>query len=177
MLREKVGLDPKKIRKASPAALAQAARRGILPAESVAKLRACAGIVLAEFGGNLRTIRDLPLPAAKRALRKFPSIGEPAAEKILLFAGIHPVFSMDSNVLRVLLRLGYGKEQKSYAASYRSVREAVASELPGSYGGLIGAYQLLRRHGQRLCRRSDPRCEVCPLRPGCAYGRPRGGGS
>jgi endonuclease III len=172
MLREEVGLDPKRIRKVPAAALAQVSRKGILPAESVEKLRACAEIALSEFGGDLRAIRDLPLPAAKKALQKFPSIGEPAAERILLFAGIHPVFSMDSNVLRVLLRLGYGKEQKSYAASYRSVREALAPELPGDCVPLIAAYQLLRRHGQRLCKRSKPRCEVCPLRSGCAYGRP-----
>jgi len=78
---------------------------------------------------------------------------------------------MDSNVLRVLQRLGYGREEKSYAASYRSTREAAAPELPKDFDGLIEAYLLLRRHGQELCRRSHPRCEVCPLRERCAYAR------
>jgi hypothetical protein len=34
---------------------------------------------------------------------------------------------------------------------------------------LIRAHQLLRRHGQELCRRSRPRCAACPLTAQCAY--------
>ena len=86
-----------------------------------------------------------------------------------------PSSPMDSNVLRVLLRLGYGAEQKSYAASYRSVREALAPELPREARARIEAYQLLRRHGQELCKRTAPRCEACPLRPGCGHARRRAG--
>ena len=78
---------------------------------------------------------------------------------------------MDSNALRVLLRLGYGKEQTSYAASYRSIGEAVAAELPRNPERRIEVYQLLRHHGQHLCRRTHPFCEACPLRAGCAHGR------
>jgi endonuclease III len=171
MLREKVGVSPQEILAAPREALHEIGRRGILPAGSAEKLREIARIALADLSGDLRSIRKLSLKDAKKALRKFPSIGEPAAEKILLFAGSHAVFSMDSNALRVLLRLGYGKEQKSYAASYRSVQDALAAELPRDRGRLVEAYQLLRRHGQELCKRSQPRCEACPLRAGCAYGR------
>ena len=62
----------------------------------------------------------LPPREAIRELRKFPSIGEPGAEKILLFTGARPILALESNGLRVLLRLGFGKEEKSYAKSYRS---------------------------------------------------------
>ena len=34
--------------------------------------------------------------------------GEPGAEKVLLFSGSAPVLALDSNALRVLLRLGFG---------------------------------------------------------------------
>ncbi len=172
-LEGEVGVDPRAILAAPRQKLHEIARRGILPAGSAEKLREAARIALDEFPAGLRGLRSLPLEAARKALQKFPSIGEPAAEKILLFAGTHAVFSMDSNVLRVLLRLGYGAEQKSYAASYRSVREALAAELPREGPRLVEAYQLLRRHGQELCKRSHPRCEACPLQPGCAYARAR----
>jgi hypothetical protein len=32
--------------------------------------------------------------------------------------------------LRVLTRLGYGRAQKNYGATYRSVQEALRAELP-----------------------------------------------
>lgn len=171
LLRKKVGLDAKKILAAPRALLLEIGRFGILPEGSVGKLREIAETAISEFGGNLEPIRKLALADAKKALRKFPSIGEPAAEKILLFARIHPVFSLDSNVLRVLLRLGYGQEQKSYTASYRSAQQAVEPELSKGFDGRIEAYQLLRRHGQQICRRSHPLCETCPVRASCVYAR------
>jgi endonuclease III len=169
MLEQNVGLESRRILAAPLSTLQQIGRKGILPVGTAAKLYQIAEIALEEFGGNLRPILKLPLKDAKKALRKFPSIGEPAAEKILLFARAHPVFGLDSNGLRPLLRLGFGKEGKSYSASYRSAQEAVAPELPRDFDGLIEAAQLLRRHGQELCKRSHPRCEACPLRPDCAY--------
>src|SRR5262249_44624403 len=128
-------------------------------------------IAAEDFGGNLKPILRLPLTEAKKALRKFPSIGEPGAEKILLFAGSHPVLALDSNGLRVVLRLGFGKEEKSYAKSYRSVQDALAPGLPLDTAFLTEAHQLLRRHGQELCKTSHPKCEACPLNEQCAYYR------
>ena len=78
-----------------------------------------------EFAGDLNEILKLPLPKAKQALRKFPGIGEPGAEKILLFTRAYPVLGLDSNGLRVLLRLGFGEEKKNYSATYRTVQEAI----------------------------------------------------
>ena len=57
---------------------------------------------------------------------QFPSIGEPGAEKILLFARVYPVLGLDSNGVRVLTRLGLVVEAKSYAATYRGVQRLAA---------------------------------------------------
>jgi endonuclease III len=171
MLRQRVGLKPEKILSASLPTLHEIGRQGILPSNSAVKLRAIAEIALTDFGGDLKPILKLPLRHAKRALKKFPSIGDPGAEKILLFARAYPVFALDSNGLRVLRRLGYGREEKSYSVSYRSAQEAVAPELSLDLDWLIEAHQLLRRHGQELCRTNHPRCETCPLRQRCVYYR------
>ncbi|HTO88814.1 MAG TPA: hypothetical protein VMR54_14945 [Thermoanaerobaculia bacterium] len=174
MLEQNVGLEPKRILAAPLSTLQQIGRKAILPSGTAAKLYQIAEIALEEFGGTLRPILKLPLKNAKNALRKFPSIGEPAAEKILLFARAHPVLGLDSNGLRPLLRLGFGREERNYAASYHSAQEAVAPELPRDFDSLIEAAQLLRRHGQELCKRSHPRCEACPLRGRCAYAQAAG---
>ena len=77
--------------------------------------------------------------------------------------------ALDSNGLRVLCRVGFAEEQKSYPATYRLVLDAIHGQLPRDYDSLIRAHQLLRQHGQELCKRSKPRCTECPVRDGCNY--------
>ena len=88
-----------------------------------------------------------------------------------MFTRSQPALALDSNGLRVLLGLGFGGEKKNYAASYRSGQEALADQLPRDCNALIRAHQLLRQHGQELCRRSRPRSDQCPLRSECQYFR------
>ena len=52
---------------------------------------------------------------------------------------------------------------------YRSL--VIHEQLPHDCDSLIRACQLLRQHGQELCKRSRPRCVECPLRNVCAYGQ------
>ena len=171
MLKERVGLSPEKILAASRATLHEIARHGIVPVTTVEKLREIARIALEDFGGDLEAVGALPLKDAKKALRRFPSIGDPGAEKVLLFCGFHPVLALDSNGLRVLLRLGFGGEGRSYAKSDRSAQQAAEGQLPKDCGVLIEAYRLLRLHGQELCKRNHPRCEACPVAGECVYYR------
>jgi endonuclease III len=168
-LQQRVGTRPDEILAADDDALLEVAGFGIMPENQVAKLRRCATIALEEFDGDLRPVLKLPLPKAKKALGKFPAVGEPGAEKVLLFARAAPVLALDSNGLRVLVRLGFADEAKNYATTYRLVRAAVADEVKSDYAWLIAAHQLLRRHGQELCRRTKPRCGECPLAPDCEY--------
>ncbi len=168
-LRQNVGTTPEDILGAPPERLAAAARQGILPANSVEKLRRCAQIAVEEFGGDLRTVLDLPVDPAKRALRRFPGIGEPGAEKILLMCRRHPFLAPDSNGLRVLVRLGLCPADQSYAATYASARDVAREQIGDDLDRLSLARHVLRRHGQATCRRSKPRCEECILRSDCRY--------
>src|SRR5205085_7691067 len=134
-----------------------------------ARLRELALIAMDEFGGDLSAALRLPLPKAKKALQKFPSIGEPSAEKVLLFTRSYPILGLESNGLRVLLRLGFGEEKKNYSATYRSVQDAINDQLKKDYGWLINAHVLLRQHGKELCKTNRPLCEKCPVKRSCAY--------
>jgi endonuclease-3 len=133
------------------------------------RLKEIAHIALNEFDGDLSSILKLSRPKAIKALKQFPSIGDPGAEKILLFAGAHSILAVESNGLRVLLRLGFGEEKKSYSASYKSVQAALENQVGNNREFLIAAHQLLRQHGQELCKRSNPRCAECPVRKTCEY--------
>ena len=169
-LRQYVGTKPHELLAASNADILKATSLGGMhPEQRVNRLREIALIAMNEFGGDLKQALKLPLRKAKQALRKFPGIGEPSAEKILLFTRSYPVLGLDSNGLRVLLRLGFGEEKKNYTATYRAVQEAIHSQLRDDYDWLISAHILLRRHGKELCKTNAPLCERCPVRKKCAY--------
>jgi len=166
-LRRTVGLDPMSIYRASTAQLAAVTRRGALADAFAEKLHTAAEIALDELGGDLDEVLARPAPAAKRALRRFPGIGEPGAEKILLFCRAHPFLAVESNGLRVLVRLGLCAEGKSYASTYASARALGEEELGGDFDALLRARALLRQHGRETCRQKAPACDACALRADC----------
>ena len=148
-LRREVGLDPEKIL-AAPEGVLRAIVAGPRPAERVQRLRRCA---------------ELAIGAAP--WRDFPGIGAPGADRIDLFTGRRAVLALDSNGMRVLTRLGFSDPARSYSASYRQAQAAASAALPVSVNALQRAYQLLRRHGQLICKRSRPSCSACPLASQC----------
>jgi endonuclease-3 len=164
-----VGTKPRDILAATDEVLFAITSLGILPEQPLEKLRKIAAMAIKEFQGDLRTILARPLQEAKKLLRKISSIGAPGAEKILLFSRSYPVLALDSNGLRVLLRLSFGEEKKNYSASYKSAQAAVQTQCKEDYEWLIRTHQLLRQHGQELCKRSQPQCEVYPLPKGYEY--------
>ncbi len=101
---------PEQILAAPADRLLAVGRHGIVAENTVEKLRRGAEIALREFGGDLRAILKRPTAQAQKALKRFPAIGDPGAEKILLFGHALPVLALESNGLRVLVRLGYGGE-------------------------------------------------------------------
>jgi endonuclease-3 len=171
VLERVVGIEPEQILSASNEALLEVTRHGIVAEQFAEKLRKCAEIALQEFDGDLRPVLKLPLRQARKALQRFPGIGEPGAETILLFARSYSILALESNGLRVLLRLGFGEEKKSYAVTYRLVQEAAKKGINDDYSWLIQAHLLLRQHGQEACRRSKPACETCPLSGECFFRR------
>jgi len=170
-LRERVGLTPKAIAEADGRVLLELARRGgMRPETRVFRWLEIARITRSQFDGDLSQILVWPWNKAKRALKQFPTLGDPGAEKVLLFCGVAAdgVLPLDSNGLRVLTRFGYGREQKSYGATYKSVQEGIAAELPKPAKAQLTAHQLLREHGQTFCKRTSPLCETCPAQTLCA---------
>jgi len=143
------------------------------------RLKEIANKVEGELDGDLaaalkQRMRDVIeqqkcLKAAKKVLQEFPVIGEPSAEKILLFSGLAPVGAVPSAFVDVPIRLFRGETGKNYAANYKAAREILDSELPKTFDARQRAYLLLKRHGQETCKRSKPKCKVCPLTTQCAY--------
>jgi len=170
-LRRRVGLDPHKILAANPDVLLELAKMGgMQPETRVSRWLEIAHLVVDEFDGNLESVLQLPYARAKKALKRFPSIGDPGAEKILLLCGMVSALPLESNGCRVLVRIGFGRANaKNYAAQYRSIQEAIGGELPKSAEALAHAHFLLRRHGQEICHTNGPDCGVCPVMDACRF--------
>lgn len=179
-LKREIGEQPKKILAVSKAKLAKVMRPNvILPGLCAERLKEIAGRVSNEFKGDLtaalkQRLREAKEPekglkAAKKVLQEFPVIGEPSAEKILLFSGLVPVAAVPSAFVDVPIRLFRGEPGKNYAADYKTAREILDSGLPRTFDARQQAYLLMKKHGQEICKRTKPKCEVCPLTARCAY--------
>ena len=148
-LRRMVGLDPEQILTAPEAVLREIVA-GARPSERVERLRQCAELAI-----------------AGAPWRAYPGIGQPGQDRIDLFTGSRAVLALDANGLRVLTRLGYADPARSYAAGYRQAQAAAGDRLPAEVPARQRAYQLLRRHGQTVCRRKDPACAGCAIASDC----------
>jgi endonuclease-3 len=153
---------------------------GIVPELRAERLKTIAKIVNEEFGGDLKWSLEKLLQeekkgagkgirSAKKALKEFPAIGDPGADKILLFAGLASIAAVPSASVAVPLRILFGAEDKNYAAGYRAAQEAMKAELPEEFDARQRAYLLLKRHGAEICKRTKPKCEICPVSALCAY--------
>jgi len=180
-LRSQGGTKPEEILRVPKGKLVKAARLGgMLPEIRVERWRQIARMVEKEFGGDLngalkrllqneKTSREKGLRAAKNAVKKFPVIGEPGADKILLFAGVAPVAAVPSACTFVPERILFGHEDKNYAKGYRAAQGKMAAEVPEEFAARRRAYLLLKKHGQEICKRTKPKCEICPISGMCAY--------
>jgi endonuclease-3 len=120
-LKRDIGLAPDEILAASDATLAALMRLGgTMPAQRAERLKSIARAVQRDCHGDLRATltqcmreeKQHPgrgLRGARRLLQQFPTIGEPGAEKILLFAKLAPVAAVPSAFVAVPVRLWHGE--------------------------------------------------------------------
>jgi endonuclease-3 len=180
-LKRGVGTKPEKILTAPKSKLAKLMRLGgIVPELRAERLKVIAKLVNEEFGGDLKwslekLLREEKNGAgrgirlAKKALKEFPVIGEPGADKILLFAELVPIAAVPSAYPGVAQRILFGQEDKNFGAGYRAAQEAMNAELSEKFDARRRAYLLLKRHGSEICKRTKPKCEICPVSGVCVY--------
>jgi endonuclease III len=174
-LTTRIGLSPSALLDVPLPVLTEVCRLGgpVHPLERAKRIKLGAAIAMDEFGGDLGQVLKWEYAKAVKALRKFPSVGEPGADRILMLCGSHAVLGLDSNALRILIRLGYGADSPNYTKAYRSARDAAMAVLPKKAAMLAEASRLLREHGKVTCKTSAPKCDECPVSGACAWYRAR----
>ena len=129
------------------------------------------GVDMFRANPQLTSAMGGPVPAALRALKGMPQMGEAGAYRMLLFVGGQSVLPVDARVARVATRLGYGEKVENFSKTARSIRAALAPELPASAAAYRQTYLYLEHHGTSICTETDPQCEDCPLLSDCPYGK------
>ena len=176
-LNREVGVEPQQLLSAGAVRLGRALKPGGMVSELRAmRLMEIAARVQDQYGGDLRAGLAGPLTKVRQALKRFPNIADPGVDRILLFGSIAPVPAVPSNCPHVLVRINRGKEGENYGVTYREAQEAIETEIPKTFDARTRAYLLLKRHGQTLCKRSNPKCDHCPVNSSCALfaGKHRG---
>ena len=178
-LESKIGVGLDQILAANPSKLGLALKPGgMVPELRAMRMREIAERVQKEFGGDLRgALRGMPISKVRTALRKFPGIAGPGADRIILFGGISPVAAVPSNCPHVLVRIRSGLERENYGETYTEAQRIIEAEVPAALDARSRAYLLLKCHGQQVCKRSNPKCSICPVSSSCAFfaGKTRGG--
>jgi endonuclease III len=169
-LNREIGVEPHQLLAATPTDLASALRPGgMVPELRAMRLKEIAARVADDFGGDLRAALVGPIAQARTALKEFPNIADPGADRILLFAGVAPVAAVPSNCPHVVVRVQRGQEGQKYGVTYREAQQAIEAEVPENFDARTRAYLLLKRHGQDLCKRTKPKCWQCPVSSSCAF--------
>jgi A/G-specific adenine glycosylase len=100
-------------------------------------------------------------PSTLEALLRLPGVGAYTARAVLAFAFETDAAVVDTNIARVLARVGGTR------LTAKQAQEAADAALP--HGDSWAWNQCLMDLGATLCRPTTPQCDACPLQAGCAW--------
>jgi endonuclease III related protein len=123
------------------------------------RLRNLLRFIVEEFDGSLDAMFQVDLATLRERLLAIHGVGPETADAILLYAGGLPTFVVDTYAHRVLARHGW----IGYEAGYDETKDLFESNLPQDAPLYNEYHALLVRVGKDYCRRTDPKCETCPL--------------
>lgn len=120
---------------------------------------------------TLEFLREYSLEEAKEFLLSLPWTGKKTAYCILMYSLGHPVFPVDSNIMRIFKRTNIlgPVDVLLEGADHRTAQKRVAPFIPGDI-----TYHLhvnLVMHGRKLCFERNPKCNICPIQLFCEFYR------
>jgi endonuclease-3 related protein len=125
------------------------------------KLKAFVKFLRNGYQGSLDKLFAVPTPELREQLLGVHGIGPETADSILLYAGNHPVFVVDAYTRRILER----HQLVHTKAGYEEIRRLFEQSLPLSPAMFNEYHALIVHTGKHFCRKREPACEQCALRP------------
>jgi endonuclease III related protein len=160
ILRREKLLNPEALEKISTARLAQLIRSSGYFRQKARKLKEFVQFLRDCHQGSLDKLFATPTAELREQLLAVHGIGPETADSILLYAGGHPVFVVDTYTRRILERHGLVHPK----ASYEEIRALFERNLTAD-SSLYNEYHALIVHtGKHFCQKRQPNCEHCSLR-------------
>jgi len=116
---------------------------------------------------DLSFLKTCPLDEARGFLSALKGVGPKTVACTLLFSCGRPVFPIDVHIFRIARRLKLLPERCSDEEAHRVMERLIPSSR------YYEAHVNLIRHGRRICRPTEPRCEECCIVDYCDYYRTR----
>ena len=111
------------------------------------------------FEGRVDDFLAQDAETLRRVLLKVKGIGPETADSIILYAAEKLSFVIDAYTHRILFRHGLLAEDDGY----HEIQELFHSSLPAEVPLYNEYHALLVRLGKEFCKKTNPRCETCPL--------------
>jgi len=168
------------------------------------RLKRFVAFVDQRYAGSLSRLLSQPTQKLRQELLSLNGVGPETADSILLYAGQHPVFVVDAYTRRILERHGIAPAKAKYEELRELFERSLSGIVPAKlrtenreletgfrpiphspspmshtrrspqaqvYNEMHG---LIVAVGKYYCRKSEPRCEQCPLRVFLPQGSPNG---
>ena len=133
------------------------------------RLKLFSSYLLKNYQGDLKTFFSRDTVEIRQELLSLSGIGPETADSILLYAGNHPVFVIDAYTKRICQRYPFPVNSDSYEELRSFFEESLIETLPKNT--LVSTYKelhaLLVTLAKEFCRKTQPRCQACPLTDSC----------
>jgi len=124
------------------------------------RLRSLLKFFIERYDGSIEAMFRTSLSELREQLLGVHGIGPETADSILLYAGGLPSFVVDAYTYRIFSRHGW----ISFDDGYEQIQEYFQNGLPDDAAMYNEYHALLVRLGKDYCRKTGPKCAVCPLR-------------
>lgn len=156
-LKEHFELTPKSMAKADVSELAECIKPAGLHNNKSVKIRKMAQVIVDEYGGNLNNLLSLSKEKARERLMSLPGVGQKTADVVLNLVSNVPVFPIDTHIERIAKRLPL----VDIKAGYGEIKAAFERWTPANERRAF--HLTLIEHGREVCKKINPKCEICPI--------------
>ena len=125
------------------------------------RLKSFLKFLFRRYGGSLEKMFSSGIGSLRQELLNVNGVGPETVDSILLYAGGLPVFVVDAYTRRMLERHSFISEEASYA----QVQELFMKNIKKDVKLYNEYHALIVRLGKEICKKSNPRCNICPLSP------------
>ncbi len=154
------------VRDANPIDVVNAIRPAGLANQKGPRIQQVLRSITQERGSlDLSFLEKLTVEEARAWLTRFNGVGPKTAAIVLCFSLGKPAFPVDTHIYRVTGRIGLRPEKMTVEQAHPHLESLFP---PETY---YAAHLNIIRLGREICQARRPRCEECPIRNLCDYGK------